>query len=389
MGCALVYHEGMTAYDFGPGHPLKPERFTLAVELMRAYGLLDAEGGPVAVLSDISPATNEQLELMHDRAYIDVVREASADPRRFAWRTKRGIGPGDTPAALSLHEASALICGGTIAALRHALQGNGAVRPFAVAGGLHHAHRDRAAGFCVYNDPAVAIAVARGAHPDLRVAYLDIDAHHGDGVQEAFFDDPHVLTISLHESGRYLYPGTGRVTEIGTGAGTGYALNVPLPPYADGSCYEVVFDEVVTPALARFAPDVLVAQCGADAHHADPLTHLGLTLCALKNLYQRIVEIAETHCGGRLACTGGGGYGTYSVVPRAWTLLTATLAGVGLPEELPEAWRQRSSALSGDTAPRTLSGEHPPPREVEPEPLLRETLASVHKLRQLSPLLSS
>jgi acetoin utilization protein AcuC len=387
VGCTLVYNDAMAGYDLGSGHPPKPERFTLAVDLMRAYGLFAEGGGPVSRLDAIDPATDQELTLVHDRAYLEVVRDASADPGRFTWRTRRGIGPGDTPAAPGLHDAAALIAGGTIAALRLALEGRGLV-PFAVAGGLHHAHRDRAAGFCVYNDPAVAIAVALRDHPESCIAYLDIDAHHGDGVQEAFYDDPRVLTISLHESGRYLYPGTGREVETGSGEGAGFALNVPLPPFAEASCYALAFDEVVAPALSAFAPDALVAQCGADAHHADPLTHLGLTLTALRELYGRIVALADAHCGGRLVCTGGGGYGTYSVVPRAWTILAATLAGTELPEELPESWRERSSALSGRPAPLTLTGESPPPPVVETEPLLQATHASVSKVRQASSLFS-
>jgi acetoin utilization protein AcuC len=357
VGCTLVYSDAMAGYDLGSGHPLKPERFTLAVDLMRAYGLLAEEGGPIATVAPAGPLSDDDLALVHDRAYIETVRDASADPARFTWRTKRGIGPGDTPAAPGLHDAAALIAAGTAMALRLALDSDGAVRPFAVAGGLHHAHRDRAAGFCIYNDPAIAIALALREHPELRVAYLDIDAHHGDGVQEAFYDDPRVLTISLHESGRYLYPGTGREVETGKGAGTGFSLNVPLQPHADGARYELAFDEVVAPALERFAPDVLVAQCGADAHHADPLTHLGLTLADYRDLYGRIIGLAEEHCRGRLVCTGGGGYGTYSAVPRAWTLLAAALAGVELPDELPEQWRERSAALSGRPAPLTLTGE--------------------------------
>lgn len=389
MGCTLVYSDAMAGYDLGAGHPLKPERFMLAVDLMRAYGLLAAEGGPVEVVAPGEPVSDDDLALVHDRAYIETVREASADPERFSWRTRRGIGPGDTPAAPGLHDAAALIAAGTATALQLALEGEGATRAFSVAGGLHHAHHDRAAGFCVYNDPAIAIMLALRERPGLRVAYLDIDAHHGNGVQEVFYDTPEVLTISLHESGRYLYPGTGREAETGAGAGTGFALNVPLPPFADGACYALAFDEVVAPALAAFAPDVLVAQCGADAHHADPLTHLGLTLADMRDLYGRIVRLAHEHCGGRLACTGGGGYGTYSVVPRAWTLLAARLAGVELPEELPAEWRERSGALGGEPAPLTLTGESPPPPSVEPEPLLEATQAAIRKVRHSSALLSS
>lgn len=388
MSCILVYSDAMAGYDLGSGHPLKPERFTLAVDLMRAYGLLADAGGPVAVVSPEEPLADEALALVHDLAYIETVRESSADPGRFTWRTRHGIGPGDTPAAPGLHDAAALIAAGTTMALRRVLDGDGTERPFAVAGGLHHAHRDRAAGFCVYNDPAIAIAVALRDHPGLRVAYLDIDAHHGDGVQEAFDDTPDVLTISLHESGRYLYPGTGREVETGTGSGEGFALNVPLPPFANGACYALAFDEVVAPALASFHPDVLVAQCGVDAHHADPLTHLALTLTDYRDLYERITELADAHCAGRLVCTGGGGYGTYSAVPRAWTLLAATLAEAELPEALPEEWRERSAALSGQRAPATLTGEDPLPHAADPEPLQQATRAAIRKVRQASPLLS-
>ncbi|MDF1543170.1 MAG: acetoin utilization protein AcuC [Anaerosomatales bacterium] len=387
MSCILVYSDAMAGYDLGSGHPLKPERFTLAVDLMRAYGLLAEKGGPVALSAPAAPLPDDDLALVHDRAYIETVREASAEPARFTWRTRRGIGPGDTPAAPGLHEAAALIAAGTTAALRDVLDGDGTVRLFAVAGGLHHAHRDRAAGFCIYNDPAIAMAMALREHPGLRIAYLDIDAHHGDGVQEAFYDTSDVLTISLHESGRYLYPGTGREVETGTASGEGYALNVPLPPFANGACYTLAFDDVVTPALAAFRPDVLVAQCGADAHHADPLTHLGLTLADYRDLYARIISLANDHCAGRLVCTGGGGYGIYSAVPRAWTLLAATLAGVELPEEIPETWRGRSAALSGHSSPVTLTGEDPPPHAADPGPLLQATRAAILKVRQASPLL--
>lgn len=394
MRCALVYDDEMAAYDLGPHHPLKPERFTLAVALMSAYGMLEATGesarddagAALQLFAPRGPATDADLALVHDDAYVDTVKQASVDPHRYRAVTTRGIGPGDTPATPGLHDAAALICGATIDALARVLDARGPARAFAPAGGLHHAHRDRAAGFCVYNDPAVAIAVALREHPGLRIAYLDIDAHHGDGVQEAFYDRDDVLTISLHESGRYLFPGTGRAEETGTGAGTGYAINVPLPPYADEACYTLAFDEVVAPALAAFAPDVLVAQCGADAHHADPLTHLGLTLPAMRALYRRIAEIADASCGGCLTCCGGGGYGTYSVVPRAWTMLAAVLAGVELPEDLPESWRERSSGHSGQAAPRLLA-EETQAAGADPATALEYTRSSVQRVRAMIGLL--
>ncbi|MBS3956128.1 MAG: acetoin utilization protein AcuC [Clostridiales bacterium] len=383
MRPALFYSDAMAAYDLGPHHPLKPERFTLAVDLMRAYGLIGEERNldpvhPIEFFSPSGPASGADLALVHDEAYIATVKDASAYPERYRFVTRHGIGVGDTPAAHGLHDVAALICGGTIAALSRVLDAPGPARSFAPAGGLHHAHRNSAAGFCIYNDPAVAIAVALRERPGTRIAYLDIDAHHGDGVQEAFYDTANVLTISLHESGRYLFPGTGHAEETGIGAGTGYAINVPLPPFADAECYKVVFDEVVAPVLAAFSPDALVAQCGADAHHADPLTHLGLTLSGMRDLYRRIVEIADASCGGRLACCGGGGYGTYSVVPRAWTMLAAVLAGVDVPDALPEEWRARSSSMSDEEAPRTITEDTAPPGD--PGTALEHTRSVVTQL---------
>lgn len=362
MRTALIYDPAMAGYDLGPSHPLKPERFTLSVELMRSYGLIGGEDSdaPLRIAQPAGPAPDADLLLVHDAGYIETVIEASADPEAFRSRTVRGIGPGDTPAAPGLHEAAALIAGGTATGLALVLDAPAddlPARAFAPAGGLHHAQRDRAAGFCVYNDCAVAIAVALRDRPGTRIAYLDIDAHHGDGVQAAFYDSPDVLTISLHESGRFLFPGTGFADETGRGAGVGSAINVPLPPHAAAGEYAEAFDRVVEPGLAAFAPDVLVAQCGADTHRDDPLTHLGLTLGDLRDLYRRVIGLADRYAGGRLLCTGGGGYGTYSVVPRAWTILAAELAGVTLPEELPEEWRAASASLSGRPAPATLTGE--------------------------------
>jgi acetoin utilization protein AcuC len=248
---------------------------------------------------------------------------------------ERGLGPGeDTPAFKGMHDASALVCGATIAAVAAVTSGR-FERAFSPAGGLHHAHRDRAAGFCVYNDCAVAIAAALDADPSLRVVYLDIDAHHGDGVQEAFYEQPRVLTISLHEDGRYLYPGTGSFRERGRGDGEGSAINVPMPPYATSECYTLAFDDVVAPAIGAFGPDLIVAQCGADAHWSDPLTNLDMTLSGFESMYRRIVGLADAVCGGRVVACGGGGYAWEHVVPRAWTLLAADLAEVRLPETLP------------------------------------------------------
>lgn len=328
MTAILVFDERLAGYDFGPMHPLRPERILRSVDLMRSHGLI-GPGGFDLVAPEI--ATREDLERVHDPGYIDAVIHASLNP--LDPPPGRGLGDGDTPAFVGMHESAALVTGASIAAVRAVVDGS-AGRAFGIAGGLHHAHRDRAAGFCVYNDPAVAIAWALDRLPSARIAYIDIDAHHGDGVQEAFYDDPRVLTVSIHESGRSLYPGTGFPRERGAGAGLGTVINVPLPPYATDACYRLAFDTVVAPMVRDFAPDLIVSQNGADALHHDPLTSLGLTLDGYAWLVQRISALSEEVCGGRLVALGGGGYAWESAVPKAWTLLAGSLLGLTLPAEL-------------------------------------------------------
>jgi len=379
----------MAEYDLGASHPMRPERFTLAIELMQAYRLLRtprmdvSETGSALVIEPL-PASLQDLELVHSHAYIEVVKEASENPWKLFPR--RGIGAGDTPAFRRMHETSALICGGTIAALRSVFEGD-ARRAICPAGGLHHAMRDRAAGFCVYNDPAVAIAVMLRDHPGIRIAYVDIDAHHGDGVEVIFAENPDVLTLSVHETGRHLFPGTGAILDIGTGAGEGFAINVPLPPYADDASYRLVMREIIRPALAAFAPDVILAQCGADTLHSDPLTHLGLTLAGYHDLIKGLVEAAEEVCDGRICATGGGGYDAYLGTPRAWTLLLAELLEVKLDPILPESWRTRVLEISGKQPPLHLLDDSFTPLPGIAEKVHAETASVVDRVRAASPLL--
>lgn len=330
MNAALAYMPALDAYDLGPDHPLRPERVSRAVEMMREHGLI-AEGALRPI--EFGPASREDLLRVHAPEYVDLVTRASGPGG--LWPPQAGIGPGDTPAFPGMHDAAALIAGATTAALE-AVIGGAYTRGFSPAGGLHHAHRDYASGFCVYNDVAVAVATALEHDSALRVLYVDIDAHHGDGVQDIFYAEPRVLTISLHESGRYLFPGTGSVSERGEGPGAGSAVNVPLPPRATNACYLLAFDEVVAPAAHAFMPDLIVAQCGADAHWSDPLTSLDVTLSGFQVLYRRIVSLADGLCDGRLLATGGGGYSWQRVVPRAWTLLAGELTGRELPSALTE-----------------------------------------------------
>lgn len=344
MRTALVYDTDLGAYDLGPQHPLRPERVTRSVDLMSTYGLLGH------AIEKLPPrlASDAELLRVHTHEYLCAVKNAGASPGHFF--PTHGLGTPDTPVFAGMHEASALVAGAGIVAVEAVVSGHYR-RTFSIAGGLHHAHRDYAAGFCVYNDVAVAIAHALERDPGLRVAYLDIDAHHGDGVQEAFYAEPRVLTFSVHESGRYLFPGTGFPDERGEGAGLGTAFNLPLPPGATDACYRLAFERAVEPAVCAFVPSLIVLQAGADAHHSDPLTSLGLTLPGYRWLVQRVVRLAEEPCDDRIVAFGGGGYSWEDIVPRAWTILAATLAGVEPPDELAQDDKE---PLSPDAEKRLL-----------------------------------
>ncbi len=346
MTTSLVYSPRMTEYELPHGHPLRPERFSLAVELIEAWGLLGEGAG--TTLLEPAPAGFADLLLFHSAPYVEHVTAAGAGMGGGDLRF--GTGEGDTPAFPGMHEASALIVGGTCLALESVIDGR-ARRSFAPAGGLHHAQRGRASGFCIYNDCAVAIAKATIEHPGLRVAYVDIDAHHGDGVQAAFYDRPDVLTVSVHESGQYLFPGTGSTRETGEGAGEGFALNVPLPPHAGDDAFARVLERAVLPALRAFRPDVIVAQVGGDAHRDDPLTHLDLSVAGYVDCVRMLVSAADELCEGRIAATGGGGYQPFSAVPRMWASAFAVLADLPVPETLPASWREAASAASGGATP--------------------------------------
>jgi acetoin utilization protein AcuC len=220
---------------------------------------------------------------------------------------------------------------------------------------------ERASGFCVYNDPAVAIAwmLANGA---ARVAYVDVDVHHGDGVQAIFDDDPRVLTISLHQTGRTLFPGTGFVGEIGSGDAAGTKVNVPLPPYTGDQAWLRAFEEVVPPLVTAWKPDVLVTQLGCDTHHTDPLAQLALTTAAYRRTASLLHDLAHQAAAGRWVATGGGGYQWARVVPRAWTIYFAEMAGGEVRDELPESWIEEAEREAGDPVPHRLSEPPVPTR---------------------------
>ncbi len=328
------------AYDHGASHPLRPARVTLTRELIRACGLLDA---PDVVEVPGRDATNRELALIHAPAYLDAVRRAGHGEAGPWW--EHGFGPGDNPVFPGMHEASARVAGSSLVAAEAVLSGR-ARHAFNPAGGLHHAMPARASGFCVYDDPALAIAwlLAGGA---ARVAYVDVDVHHGDGPDAIFAADPRVLTISLHQDGRTLFPGTGFVGDRGTGDGEGTAVNVPLPPGTGDGGWLRAFEEVVPPLVEAFAPDVLVTQLGCDTHHLDPLAGLVLTTAAYRRAAAVLHDLAHRCAGGRWVATGGGGYQWARVVPRAWTTYFAEMVGTEVADELPASWLARASALPG------------------------------------------
>jgi acetoin utilization protein AcuC len=349
----LAWDERLTGYDFGPGHPLAPVRVELTIALARELGVLALPS--VSVATPVVPAEMAELELVHDRAYIDAVLAAGRD----GWGDGRfGLGTPDNPVFAGMHEASALVAGATLAAARAVWRGE-ALHAANIAGGLHHAMRRSASGFCVYNDPAIAIGwlLAAGAQ---RVAYVDLDVHHGDGVQAAFYDDPRVLTISLHEHPATLFPGTGLASETGRGEGSGYAVNVALPAGTGDAGWLRAFDAVVPPLLAAFRPEVLVSQHGCDSHRLDPLAHLELSIDAQRRAALMVHELAHQTAGGKWLFTGGGGYELVQVVPRTWTHLLAVAAGQpvdpGLP--VPAGWRDLAYRRTGEQAPsRMTDGE--------------------------------
>jgi acetoin utilization protein AcuC len=366
----IVWGEQLTAYDHGRGHPLRPVRLELTMALARQLGVLDR---PSVTLRTPELASDDLLELVHDPLYVGYVK--SVTPDRLVDEAGRafGFGPGDNPLFAHMHEASALVAGASVMAAAAVWEGR-THRAVNLAGGLHHAMRDRASGFCVYDDPAVAIAwlLAAGAE---RVAYVDIDVHHGDGVQDAFYSDPRVMTISLHESGRTLFPGTGFASEIGTGDGTGYAVNVALPAGTGDPGWMRAFEAVVPQLLGAYQPQILLTQHGCDTHWLDPLAHLRSSVDGQRAAYRRLAELAESCAGGRWVAMGGGGYEVGQVVPRAWTHLLAELTGDPVNGATPDDWRSLVRERVGGAVPLSLTDLEPQVKNtsfgVNPQPLWR------------------
>lgn len=326
----FFYHPRMTAYDFGPQHPLKPVRLERTVALLQACvpGFETIDPGPGSVRDALR---------VHSLEYVETVQALSNDAtfmcREEMWPW--GFGTTDNPVFEGMFEASLAYVAGTVRAAEAVR--DGAPLAFGIAGGLHHAQRSRASGFCVFNDPAIACAVLRERFD--RIAYVDIDLHHGDGVQALFFDDPTVLTCSIHETGRRLYPGTGFVEERGA---EDTSVNVPLEPFTTGDVWLWAFENGILPALRRFGPQAIVLQMGTDPHFLDPLGHLQVAAQEWLEAVRLVQSI-----GLPIVAVGGGGY-DLTCVPRMWASAVMTLSGVtfsdSIPSSVPNEWGMRTFA---------------------------------------------
>jgi acetoin utilization protein AcuC len=350
----VVFDPSLTEYDFGPAHPMNPLRVDLTMRLADEIGVLGA--GRLRTVP--APMADDDLvATVHDPAYIEAVQRAG---RTLEPDLAHGLGTEDDPVFVNMHAASAHIVGASVEACRQVWTGE-SLHAANVMGGLHHAMRASASGFCVYNDVAAGIQWLLD-HGAQRVAYVDVDVHHGDGVERAFWDDPRVLTISLHETGQVLFPGTGFASDLGGEGAEGSAVNVALPPGTADNGWLRAFHAVVPDLVHAFRPEILVTQQGCDSHTEDPLAHLMLTVDGQRAAYLALHELAHDVAGGRWVAFGGGGYAVVDVVPRAWTHLLAVVSGHPLDPDLetPGGWREHVLERLGRVAPgRMTDGREP------------------------------
>ena len=349
---SVVFDPSLTEYDFGPAHPMSPVRVDLTIRLARELGVLDH-------LTEIPApvATEEQLLTVHDPGLVAAVVRAGTTGEHD---DHHGLGSDDNPVFRGMHHAAAHVVGATLEAVDQVWSGR-SLHSANITGGLHHGMPDRASGFCVYNDVAVGIQRLLDSGAE-RVAYVDVDVHHGDGVEKIFWDDPRVLTVSLHETGQMLFPGTGFPNDSGGPGAPGTAVNVALPPGTSDAGWLRAFHAVVPPVLREWQPEVLVTQHGCDSHINDPLAHMMLSVDGQRATYEALHELAHEVAGGRWVVTGGGGYAVVEVVPRAWTHLLAIVAGHALDPATPtpEGWRQHVTTLLGVVAPMRLTDGRTP-----------------------------
>ncbi|WP_225215929.1 MULTISPECIES: acetoin utilization protein AcuC [Psychrobacillus] len=359
----FIFSENQLGYKFSDTHPFNQKRLTLTVDLLKEMNALSSS-------EIVAPriATDEELSLVHDPSYIDIVKKASLETGDTSKYESYGIGTEDTPIFPHMHEASASLVGGTLTAVDYVMEGK-STHAINLGGGLHHGFKGRASGFCVYNDSSVAIKYMQEKF-NARVLYIDTDAHHGDGVQWSFYDDPNVCTISIHETGRYLFPGTGNITERGTAEGYGTSFNFPIDAFTEDESFLDIYRTSFTEIVEWFKPDVILSQNGADAHYFDPLTHLYGTMNIYREIPKLAHELAHKYCDGRWIAVGGGGYDIWRVVPRAWSLLWMEMNDIQSPTgDLPKTWIEKWSPESPVPFIPTWMDPHPLyepiPRKIE------------------------
>ncbi|TMW71746.1 acetoin utilization protein AcuC [Alteribacter natronophilus] len=345
---AFIYSPEQLNYRFNEHHPFNQERLKVTNDLLIRLGALSEEE-----MTAPRMATDEELLYIHTKDYVEAVKEASQGRNRASYAATYGIGTEDTPVFPQMHEAAAWLTGGTLTAVE-AIFEKGYSHALNLGGGLHHGFRGKASGFCIYNDSSIAIEYMRKKY-GARVLYIDTDAHHGDGVQWAFYDDPDVCTLSLHETGRYLFPGTGNVNERGHGEGYGFSFNVPLEAFTEDESWIKAYEKTAEEVAAYFKPDVIITQNGADSHYYDPLTHL----CSTMRIYHEIPRIAHRiahqYCGGKWLAVGGGGYDIWRVVPRAWALIWLEMTGqteLAGDNLIPSSWLKEWSPLTDHNLPK-------------------------------------
>ncbi|MFJ7937407.1 acetoin utilization protein AcuC [Peribacillus sp. NPDC096622] len=327
----FVYSDELLTYKFNDEHPFNQKRLKLTLDLLKKHHAINDD-------QIIKPrmATDAELELIHDHHYLNAVRLAGQGKLPPEKAVNYGLGTEDTPIFPNMHEASALLVGGTLTAVDAVMTGQ-SLHALNLGGGLHHGFRGKASGFCIYNDSSVAIKYLQKKY-GARVLYVDTDAHHGDGVQWSFYDDPDVCTLSIHETGRYLFPGTGNINERGQGKGYGYSFNIPVDAFTEDEswleCYRTSFKEVIE----FFKPDVILTQNGADSHYYDPLTHLSATMKIYKEIPKLAHEMAHKYCEGRWIAVGGGGYDIWRVVPRAWARVWLEMTNNDISGPLSKEW---------------------------------------------------
>ncbi len=351
--CAFVYRDEMSRHVLREDHVFKPVRLRYTYELLEEYGAFEVENG---ALVDPRHATDEEVQTFHTPDYAAAVQSFSegrtlVDPGRYNFSQH-----GDNPTYAGMYEGATLVVGGSLTAADMLLDGK-VDAAFNPSGGLHHAAAGFTSGFCVFND--AVIAIKRMVDRGMKVAYVDIDVHHGDGVQNAFYDTDAVLTISVHESGRFIFPGTGHPNETGAGSGAGYAVNLPLAPYTDDEIYLDAFGQIVPPLVRAFEPDVIVTQLGVDTYHSDPLGHLFITTQAFTRAVETLSGLAE-----KWLALGGGGYDVEAVA-RCWALAYGVMLEREWPDKTPESYRERSGVetLRDGSGPRLEEGDREKIRE--------------------------